>query len=156
MHKKKNQAPDFYVFFFTNLRKLTRKLNVSRISILSPHDHHGQPCGSTSEPEHCRLQEDRAVALKRSWAPWAIAVSDLGGMSQNMASLHDSNWMSNHQLFLWVSNFMDSSLDGEGKQCHQTKIVKGRKCCSMTHPPAVKICPHHPTSMPRVHHQGMT
>jgi hypothetical protein len=26
----------------------------------------------------------------------------------------------------------------------------------MTHPPAVKICPHHPTSMPRVHHQGMT
>ena len=46
---------------------------------------HGQPCDSTSEPEHCRLQEDRAVALKGSWAPWAIAVSDLG-MSQNMAS----------------------------------------------------------------------
>lgn len=61
------------------------------------HGHHGIPCVSTSEPpEHCRLQEERAEALKRSWATIAVSgVSDLGGMSRNMVSLHDSNWMSN-------------------------------------------------------------
>mmetsp|Transcript_71018 Transcript_71018/g.156702 ORF Transcript_71018/g.156702 Transcript_71018/m.156702 type:complete len:130 (-) Transcript_71018:2118-2507(-) len=41
----------------------------------------------TSEPEHCRLQEDRAVALKGSWAPsWSSSRNDLRGTEGALGS----------------------------------------------------------------------
>lgn len=79
---KKTPSSRFLCIFLHKLTKTHKKTQCfPNFDPFSPHDHHGQPCGSTSEPEHCRLQEDRAVALKRSWAPWAIAVSDLGSVT---------------------------------------------------------------------------